>query len=102
MRLRFFRRVFVIPGLRLNLSRSGPSLSFGRGGARLTVGPRGSRMTAGIPGTGLFLTERLPPGLATRSARADGRSLRAGRGDSAARRKGAGRYHKTPRKSIFD
>ena len=57
-RLRFFRRTQLLPGARLNLSRSGPSLSFGTRGAHLTIGPRGATRTVGIPGTGLFYTSR--------------------------------------------
>ncbi len=57
MGLRFFRRVRLAPGLTLNLSKSGGSLSFGGRGARLTVGGRrGSRATVGLPGTGLYYT----------------------------------------------
>jgi hypothetical protein len=61
MSLRFWRRVRIIPGLRVNLSRSGASLSIGRRGAWYTVGPRGRRATVGLPGTGLFWTEHAPP-----------------------------------------
>jgi hypothetical protein len=61
MSLRFFRRVRLFPGLRMNLSRSGVSLSVGRRGMWYTVGPRGQqRATLGLPGTALFLTERYP------------------------------------------
>ena len=56
--VRFFRRVKVLPGLTLNLSKSGPSLSMGMRGAHVTVGRRGVRKTVGIPGTGLFYTSR--------------------------------------------
>jgi hypothetical protein len=56
MPLRFFRRVRIAPGLTLNLSRSGPSLSMGVRGAHVTVGRRGVRRTVGLPGTGLFYT----------------------------------------------
>ena len=42
--------------MRLNLSRSGPSLSLGVRGAHVTVGKRGVRRTVGIPGTGIFYT----------------------------------------------
>jgi hypothetical protein len=58
MTIRFFRRVRIIPGLRINLSKSGASLSVGRRGAWYTVGPRGTRTTIGAPGTGLFWTEQ--------------------------------------------
>jgi hypothetical protein len=56
MGLRYYRRVQIIPGLKINLSRSGPSISVGSRGAWYTVGPRGRRVTAGLPGTGLFFT----------------------------------------------
>ena len=38
MGLSFRRRIKIAPGLRLNLSRSGPSLSVGPRGAHVTVG----------------------------------------------------------------
>ncbi len=60
MGFRFRRRVSIIPGLRINLSRSGPSLSIGHRGAWLTFGPRGRRVTLGLPGTGLYWTEHVP------------------------------------------
>ena len=53
---RFYRRTRIFPGLSLNLSKSGPSLTFGVRGAHLTVGPTGVRKTVGIPGTGLYYT----------------------------------------------
>ena len=54
--LRFFRRLRLVPGLRLNLSRSGVSTSVGGRGAWLTFGKRGTRATVGLPGTGLSYT----------------------------------------------
>ncbi|HDR05954.1 MAG TPA: DUF4236 domain-containing protein [Candidatus Marinimicrobia bacterium] len=59
MGFRFWRRVQIIPGVTLNLSKSGPSLSFGPRGAKFTIGSSGKRVTAGIPGTGLFYTQKL-------------------------------------------
>src|SRR5262245_1370933 len=56
MGFRFFKRVNILPGVTLNLSKSGGSVSAGPHGARVTVGPQGSRVTLGIPGTGLFYT----------------------------------------------
>ncbi|TVQ32507.1 MAG: DUF4236 domain-containing protein [Phycisphaeraceae bacterium] len=53
---RFFRRTKIAPGLTLNLSRAGPSLSMGPRGARMTVGRRGVRRTVGIPGSGVHYT----------------------------------------------
>ncbi|GAB4349777.1 MAG: hypothetical protein Kow0099_33010 [Candidatus Abyssubacteria bacterium] len=64
MAFRFWRRVKIAPGVTLNLSKSGGSLSFGPRGAKVTVGPRGPRVTAGIPGTGLFYTKTVSSGKA--------------------------------------
>lgn len=60
MGLRFTRRFSIIPGLRVNLSKSGASLSIGHRGAWYTVGPRGRRATIGLPGTGIYWTETVP------------------------------------------
>lgn len=57
MGFRFYRRKRLLPGITLNLSRSGPSISLGVRGAKVTVGPKGNRATVGLPGTGLFYTE---------------------------------------------
>jgi len=61
MAYRFWRRMKVAPGITLNLSKGGPSVSFGPRGAKFTVGARGARATAGIPGTGLFYTKQMRP-----------------------------------------
>jgi hypothetical protein len=53
---RFYRRVHIFPGLTVNVSKSGPSLSVGVRGAHVTVGRRGIRRTVGIPGTGIYYT----------------------------------------------
>jgi len=55
---RFYRRVNLFPGLSLNLSRSGPSVTVGMRGTHLTLGPRGISRTIGIPGTGVYYTSR--------------------------------------------
>jgi Protein of unknown function (DUF4236) len=60
--LRFFRRIRLVPGVRINLSKSRPSVSVGRPGMWLTVGgKRGTRTTVGLPGTGLFWTQASGP-----------------------------------------
>ena len=59
MGFRFTRRMKIAPGLNLNLSKRGGSLSFGPRGAKLTVGTSGVRTTGGIPGTGLYYTQKL-------------------------------------------
>lgn len=58
MGLRFWRRVRVLPGVTLNVTRNGPtSVSLGTRGAHWTVSRIGPpRATVGLPGTGLFYT----------------------------------------------
>jgi hypothetical protein len=51
--LRFSRRRRIAPGIRLNLSKSGPSISFGGPGLHYTVGHHRRRVSVGMPGTGL-------------------------------------------------
>jgi tetratricopeptide (TPR) repeat protein len=59
MGIRFRKSIKIAPGLRINLSKSGPSLSVGRPGATFNVGPKGTRTTVGAPGTGIsYTTER--------------------------------------------
>jgi len=53
MGFRFSNRINLMPGLKLNLSKSGVSLSTGVRGAHLNLGARGLYGTVGIPGTGL-------------------------------------------------
>ena len=56
MGFRFRRSLKIAPGIHLNLSKSGPSVSLGPRGAKYTIGPRGDRATVGIPCTGLSYT----------------------------------------------
>ncbi len=51
--LRFQKRLRVLPGVRINLSKSGASASIGPRGADLNIGPHGASANAGIPGSGL-------------------------------------------------
>ena len=53
MSLRFRRRINIIPGVHLNISRSGISTSVGMRGASLTLGKQGTYLNTGIPGTGV-------------------------------------------------
>ena len=54
---RFYRRIKILPGVTINLSKSGASLSLGPRGARITLSKKGTRKTVGIPGTGLSYTD---------------------------------------------
>ena len=53
MGFRFRKSIKIIPGIRINLSKSGPSLSVGGRGLTTNLSARGTRTTVGIPGTGL-------------------------------------------------
>lgn len=56
----FRKRIKVLPGITLNLSKSGISTTLGPKGARMTVGgKRGPRVTTSIPGTGLSYSKSL-------------------------------------------
>lgn len=58
MGLRFRKSVKVLPGVRLNFSRSGVSTSIGGKGATLNVSKKGARTTVGLPGTGISYVGR--------------------------------------------
>jgi hypothetical protein len=61
MGFRFRRRLRVVPGVYLNISKSGFSTSIGRRGATLNLSKRGARTTVGIPGTGVSYQSRREP-----------------------------------------
>jgi hypothetical protein len=49
-----FRKTFsILPGVRINLSKTGVSSSLGGHGATVNVGKNGPMVTLGVPGTGL-------------------------------------------------
>ena len=55
MGLCFRKSITVLPGVKLNLSKSGVSASFGKKGIRQTISSTGrSTTTVGIPGTGVY------------------------------------------------
>jgi hypothetical protein len=55
----FFCRIRIIPGVRLNLSRSGVSTSIGSRGAWYTFGSGRRRTTVGVPGSGLSYSRQV-------------------------------------------
>lgn len=59
MGFRFQKRIKILPGVTINLSKSGVSTSVGPRGAKLNFGKRGTKATVGIPGTGLSYSELL-------------------------------------------
>jgi hypothetical protein len=78
MGFRLFRRIRIAPGLSVNLSKGGLSLSGGVRGARVTVGRRGVRGTVGAPGTGVSYTETSGGGGADSSTPAQGGGIGCG------------------------
>lgn len=62
MGFRFRKRFKILPGVYLNLSKSGASLSLGAAGATLNVGRHGgensSRFTFNLPGAGIYYEKR--------------------------------------------
>ena len=58
MGLCFRKSISLGKGLKLNLSKSGPSVSFGKSGLRQSIALNGkTRTTVGIPGTGVYYTK---------------------------------------------
>lgn len=52
MAFRFSKSIRILPGVRINLSKTGASVSLGGRGASVNASRRGIRTTAGLPGTG--------------------------------------------------
>ena len=51
--LRFQKRISVLPGVKINLSKTGVSTTVGGKGASFNVGTKGQKVNLGIPGTGI-------------------------------------------------
>lgn len=59
----FFRKsVKVAPGVRLNFSKRGTSLSVGPKGAKINYSKRGTYLTTSIPGTGIYSRTKIGSG----------------------------------------
>lgn len=57
--MKFRKRITIIPGVRLNLSGSGVSVTAGIPGLSVNVGKRGAYLNTGLPGSGLYERTRL-------------------------------------------
>ena len=62
MGFRFQKRIRILPGVRINLSKSGVSTSLGPRGADVNIGKDGITANAGIPGTGLSYRQKVGRG----------------------------------------
>lgn len=68
MGLRFRQRIKIFPGVHLNVSLGGMSVSMGGPGATINIGKNMRvRGTVGIPGTGLSYQSTLDQGLGKKS-----------------------------------
>lgn len=54
MAWRYRKRLKIIPGVHLNLSKSGVSATIGVRGMSVTYGNKGTYANIGIPGTGIY------------------------------------------------
>ena len=59
MSIRFRKTIKILPGVKINIGKTGISTSVGVRGAHVTVGKRGTHATVGIPGSGLSVTKRI-------------------------------------------
>ncbi len=56
---RFRKRIKLLPGIFLNISKSGLGLNVGIKGANVTFSPTGTYVNTGIPGTGLYRRDKV-------------------------------------------
>lgn len=59
MGLRFRSSIQVMPGVRINLSKTGISTTIGGAGANINVSRHGTNGTVGLPGTGISWREQI-------------------------------------------
>lgn len=59
MGLRFRKSIKICKGVKVNISKSGLSLSVGTKGASLNFSEKGTRVSAGLPGTGLSYSKMI-------------------------------------------
>lgn len=69
MGLRYRKSINLLPGVKLNISKSGFSTSIGKPGNTLNISSRGTKSTIGIPGTGLSYSQMLTKRRSGRSRR---------------------------------
>ncbi len=53
MGFRFRKSLGLLPGVKLNISKSGGSISLGGKGFSYNLGPKGNKATVGLPGSGM-------------------------------------------------
>ena len=55
----FRKKIKIVPGIYLNISKNGVSTSIGSKGAKVIMGSKGTYLHTGIPGTGLYSRQKL-------------------------------------------
>jgi hypothetical protein len=71
MGIRFRKSIKLIPGVRINLSKSGVSATLGGRGASVNISERGVYSNLGIPGTGISTRQKISGGSSARPALLD-------------------------------
>ena len=59
MAINFRKRISLMPGVKLNVSKNGLSTTVGTKGGSVNVGKNGVYANASIPGTGLYAREKI-------------------------------------------
>lgn len=57
--MRYRKKIQILPGVYINFSKSGISLTFGVKGASINIGKNGNYLNTGIPGTGLYNRQKI-------------------------------------------
>lgn len=70
MSVRFQRRIRLLPGVTLNIGKTGVSVTIGVRGARWTIGARGHTASVGLPGSGLSYRKQISHESAVEMAKA--------------------------------
>jgi Protein of unknown function (DUF4236) len=61
--LRFYKRIRVLPGIWINFSKLGMSITIGVPGVHFTIGRHGATLSSGIRGTGISTRRSVKIGL---------------------------------------
>ena len=56
------KRIKILPGIHLNVSKKGVSTTFGVKGASITTSKRGTYLNTSIPGTGIYKRQKISGG----------------------------------------
>lgn len=59
MGFKFRKRIKIVPGIHINVGKTGVSTSIGKRGSTINIGKNGTKATFGIPGTGLSYSTKL-------------------------------------------